>query len=86
MGHCEHVIQCIPQWLRRKKGAVAFSPLAGFGSREGLLLAGAMDGWVSQAEMKIVGYVEKNALLLFTFFSIISPIFLSTKNQCGQAE
>ena len=86
MGHCEHVIQCIPQWLRRKKGAVAFSPLAGFGSREGLLLAGAMDGWVLQAETKIVGYVEKNASLLFTFFSIISPIFLSTKNQCGQAE
>ena len=86
MGHCEHVIQCIPQWLRRKKGAVAVSPRPGFGSREGLLLAGATDGWVSQAEMKIVGYVEKNALLLFTFFSIISPIFLSTKNQCGQAE
>lgn len=86
MGHCEHVIQCIPQWLRRKKGVVAVSPWPGFGSREGMMLSGAMDGWVSQAEMKIVGHVEKNASLLFTFFSIISPIFLSTKNQCGQAE
>ena len=86
MGYCEHVIQCILQWLRRKKGVVAVSPWPGFGIREGLMLSGAMDGWGSQAEMKIVGHVEKNASLLFTFFSIISPIFLSTKNQCGQAE
>ena len=91
-----------PSVAEKKEGAVAVSPWPGFGSREGLLLAGAMDGWMdgrmdgwmdgwmdgrmSQAEMKIVGHVEKNASLLFTFFSIISPIFLSTKNQCGQAE
>ena len=75
-----------PAVVEKKEGAVAVSPWPDFWSREGLLLARDMDGWVSQEEMKIVGHVEKNASLLFTFFSIISPIFLSTKNQCGQAE
>ena len=34
-----------PSVAEKKEGAVAVSPWPGFGSREGLLLAGAMDGW-----------------------------------------
>ena len=99
MGQCERVIQCIPQWLKRKKGLLLSAPGQASGAGKvccwlGPWMDGWTDGWMdgwmdgrmSQAEMKIVGHVEKNASLLFTFFSIIPPIFLSTKNQCGQAE